>query len=445
MRESLYPIKGSDVVFRETGNSLLDIQRNGGTPTDVTIDNGVMGFNGTTSYIDTNKTFEGIFKDSFSIEMRIKPTDGRPSATTHLFSLQDGTPENRISCIIRTTGEIRFNYESNNNLVSATSSVVFSDGQQDWKTWAFVADSSISGDGGLKIYVDGVLNGTANTSAINFNEYTLSIPIYIGGLNNNGSLSNSYNGDIDYINIYNKALTAAEVSNLYHKRQYKGLVRDGLVGYWDFTKGSSFDRSFNNNNGTDTLGVGGYKKQGLDFDGADTNIAVADATNIQNIFDGGGTIFAVINPRSDGEANQGRIVDKIQYNLRLQGVVANKATLKFAKTFSGVTGVWETLSPQISLDKFFSVVITYNADAVGNDPLLSVNAINVNLSEIVTPVGARMADVGSELSIGNNGGGIRTFDGFMKTIVMFNRILSATELAQLQQWAKTTFNLYDKQ
>src|SRR3990167_6100093 len=39
-------------------------------------------------------------------------------------------------------------------------------------------------------------------------------------------------------------------------------------------------------------------------------LKILDHTNIQNIFDGGGSIFFWINPSSDGQSDQGRIMDK---------------------------------------------------------------------------------------------------------------------------------------
>jgi hypothetical protein len=46
------------------------------------------------------------------------------------------------------------------------------------------------------------------------------------------------------------------------------------------------------------------------FDGVDDVITVTDNAEIQNIFDGGGSVSAKIYPLSDGEGDQARIVEK---------------------------------------------------------------------------------------------------------------------------------------
>ena len=428
MKESLYPIKGSDVVFRETGNSLLDIQRNGGDPTDVIIDNGVMGFNGTTSLINYPfGQFFNFISESFSIRFRVKINIG--TGVSRIIS--KGVFNSKGWNIFINNGQLNFKtYQA--GVAQGTFSTTLDDGK--WHEYIITRNGSSA-----IIYRDEV--NVVSSSGTHIDPTDASdIVTQIGAM---GS-ANLLDGDLDFMEVFNKELVISEVSNLYNKRQYKGLVTNGLAGYWDFTKGSSYDRSNNGNNGIDTLGTGGYKHNlGLNFDGTNTNIVVTDATNIQDIFDGGGTIFAVINPRSDGEGNLGVIINKARYYLQVLDESAGKVKIRLLFVFDGNNGEWKTTTTSVHLNINTFVAITYNSNSVSNDPIIYINGVPESISEIKTPTGTRESDISSLVTIGCNSSvsPTRTFDGIIKSEGMLNRILSAEEIAQMNQWAKTKFNL----
>src|SRR3989344_1508293 len=102
------------------------------------------------------------------------------------------------------------------------------------------------------------------------------------GMSNNGD---PFNGLIDEVRIYNRALNADEIKRLYNigatlklnKPKYTDSLGSGLVGYWSFdgqdmAGTTAYDRSSDSNNGTLT---GGPKRsvgkigQSMEFDGSD--------------------------------------------------------------------------------------------------------------------------------------------------------------------------------
>lgn len=122
----------------------------------------------------------------------------------------------------------------------------------------------------IYIYVNGVYqNRTALTGTIN----TGSGQQTAIGANISGGTCNQYywNGKIDEVRVYTRALSAADVSRLYN-------WAPGPVGYWKFDEGTSttaYDSSGNGNNGTLTLGpTWGTGKYGnaVDFDGVDSYV-----------------------------------------------------------------------------------------------------------------------------------------------------------------------------
>ncbi|MDO8429065.1 MAG: DUF2341 domain-containing protein, partial [Candidatus Daviesbacteria bacterium] len=122
----------------------------------------------------------------------------------------------------------------------------------------------------MKLYVDGVLDSElARSGAINSNSGSLTI-----GAWNSGSTA-WFNGKLDDMRIYNRALSAGEVSQLYN-------FAPGPVGYWNLdekTGTSAFDKSGNANTGTltntPTWTTGKYGA-GINFAGSDQHVTRAD-------------------------------------------------------------------------------------------------------------------------------------------------------------------------
>lgn len=184
--------------------------------------NGALTFDGTTDYVDTNDTFESTFQDSFSISMWIKPDDGHPSSSKSLFGLNEVGAGNVITLKIMPNGTFYCYYMSNNNATGArTNDVCLIDGQETWHHIVVVADSTIGGIGGIKIYFDGqeqqlnaVYNG--NTSGIVFGDFVSTLNLFVGCESIWPGIPDQYHpGDIDNIMIFNTALSADEVNRLY--------------------------------------------------------------------------------------------------------------------------------------------------------------------------------------------------------------------------------------
>ena len=120
--------------------------------------------------------------------------------------------------------------------------------------------------------------------------------------------NNSYwfNGSIDDVRIYNRALSPSEVTALYNAGSAKfnktptDALTDGLVGHWTFdgkdtpwtsaTAATTLDKSGNGNTGTltnmaqATSPTIGKLGQGLKFDGGDDYVSVGNSSWISQSF-----------------------------------------------------------------------------------------------------------------------------------------------------------------
>ncbi len=209
------------------------------------------------------------------------------------------------------------------------------------------------------------------------------------------------------------------------------LYLPGLPGYGD----TIWDRTGNGNHGTITGATWTRTAGGLpllSFDGANDLVTVTDAPSIQNIFDGGGTIIAYVNPASIGEGNSGvicyKIVGNSGYFFHVLNETANVYQIRFWYNFSDTDGRWRSTGTEVSEDQVSQVAVTYNADNVANDPIIYVNGISVALTEDSTPVGTRGSDVGIDLIIGNDSGGTLTWDGLIGLFIASTRIWTAQQL-----------------
>ncbi len=160
-------------------------------------------------------------------------------------------------------------------------------------------------------------------------------------------------------------------------------------------------------------------------------LMVSKNAAIFNIFDGGGTFEAVINPRSDGEGDQTRIVEKRGgsngWVINLASESAGFVKLRLLQDFSSTDGSWITTAAVIPLNTESRITITYDNTTVGNDPIFLLNGVVVASEEELTPVGTRLSDINNDLYIGNRVAGDRTFDGSIAELVLYNRIISTSE------------------
>jgi VCBS repeat-containing protein len=189
-------------------------------------------------------------------------------------------------------------------------------------------------------------------------------------------------------------------------------------------QGTPADSSFADNSvsADGTAAAVGYIAGGRLFDGIDDELNLGSAASVDNLFSGGGTISAWINPTGWGEANYGRIASKASstfaggalgngWALELDG---STGSLLFENGFSTQTGQWRTASGSISLNTWQMVTLIYDSSSTSANPRLFINGAEVSVTEIRTPQGSVTSDAAQNLKIGNHSvASTRTFDGII--------------------------------
>lgn len=216
-----------------------------------------------------------------------------------------------------------------------------------------------------------------------------------------------------------------------------------------------YDLSRFGNNGTNTDVTWSQLVGGpwvMSFNATSSLVTVPDAASVQNIFNGGGTLFAWINAGSDGESDLGMMASKSDvagkgFFWGVRSEAAGKVCLWLWYYFSGDDGNWITTSTEITLGYWTLVALTYNSDAAGNNPIFyvdnSVFTVGDGITETTSPTGVRGSDVGEDLIIGNIANASRTFDGKIAFTKILRYIASEGQIAEYYEKTKHLFGIYD--
>ena len=145
-----------------------------------------------------------------------------------------------------TTPDVRFNlYPRNARQDPSSLYFIRVNGLLELHEWIHLA--AVSGPGGMKLYVNGVLMGE-HTNAASFADIKVTQTNYFGrGLVNNRT-DQDFRGQIDEIRVWNHRRTEAQIRENMSKRLTGNEA--GLAGLWNFDDGAAKDSSPNAHHGT---------------------------------------------------------------------------------------------------------------------------------------------------------------------------------------------------
>ena len=231
-----------------------------------------------------------------------------------------------------------------------------------------------------------------------------------------------------------KAFLKTYFDTLYGSSDISELPSDeDLVAHWKLNEGTgtAADSTFNKNDLVLTTATWGQGQVGnaiiLNGSGGGWGLVTADAA-ITDIWDTGGAIAMWINIDSDGENNSSYLFNKQNFwRLNTISEASGQVKLRFNVAFSGTDGEWDTTALAVTLGEAALVEVSYDADAVGNDPTIRVNGVIYAVNTNSTPTGTRDTDVAANLYIGNGSGNNFTVDGWISSVRMYNRKLTTAE------------------
>jgi hypothetical protein len=212
--------------------------------------NSAYSFDGISNYIQTN--YQGVLGNNFRTISFWAKSNSTSEMAAFSYGASSGTGNrfdgyfnfNGLGCTVNIAGG------------AVTYSTPSSVNDNNWHNYIYVVDQINSQAISVKIYQDGNLLTTAintynpNTPINTVNE----IGLRFGKTTYSGIPSN-FNGKIDDIGFWNRALNQQEITNMYNGVNYSdtcnavsGSLVNGLVGYWPFC-GNANDQSGNGLNG----------------------------------------------------------------------------------------------------------------------------------------------------------------------------------------------------
>ena len=270
-------------------------------------------------------------------------------------------------------------------------------------------------------------------------------------------------GKIDEVRIYNRALSVDEVGQLYQSGASKmqpnsvlskpaGLA-SGLVGHWSFngpdtawtsaTAGTTNDLSGNGHTGTLTnmsrsaspaLGKLG---QALKFDGVNDCVDAGSASSLDDIQISGTGLTASMWVKNNQYTNsQPMLIGKgnANYNgywhLFLDN---NDPSIRFMKDFSGSSDLSVRADyPNTYLGQFKHIVLTWDGSSSASNVHFYIDGLEVSKTSSVDGDGSAVSDAALNISIGLSViDSTLPFNGLMDDARIYNRVLSADEVADL--------------
>ena len=178
-----------------------------------------MQTNGTTDYVQV--AHNAVFNlSNFTVGAYVKTTDASGNYKNILWKEVGGGNAN-YALYITNTNKAQVTFQKNpivGAAPNATGTTTITDG-----SWHYLVGTYDGNN--LKLYVDGVLEATTATTAT---PLTGSGAFYVAS----SAGSNNYNGSMDEISVWNRALSAAEVTNLIGQRLVGNET--GLTAYYNF-------------------------------------------------------------------------------------------------------------------------------------------------------------------------------------------------------------------
>ncbi len=205
----------------------------------------------------------------------------------------------------------------------------------------------------------------------------------------------------------------------------------GLQGYWSFDNGTAVDQSGGGHNGTllgNTLATDAWSGKGLCYDGISSSVdnGVFPSTELLTV----SAYILVDSQMVASPPTSSSIVDHSNnFVLRLKNV---GGSLKFEGSFNGWGGMRIDIPPvqsttTVTGNKFYHVAMTCD----GWDFKLYVNGVKEAQTR-VTYNECCGANIGNPvLYFGSQGNSSQRFKGIIDEVRIYNRILSASEVAQL--------------
>ncbi len=269
------------------------------------------------------------------------------------------------------------------------------------------------------IYFNGVQVNEKNAAgALDKTKYPLGIGY--DPINN----SDFFDGSLDDVQIYNRALTAAEIAALYAAQNAAPVVPGAMVAYYAFSFNGSDSTAYNNHTtGSGQLGKDrfGRASQAAAFNGSTTQISAANSPQLNSA---NTTISFWINPATFAASGETYILSHGGYQERWKISLPSHGKPVFTTHSGGACCSDLDSGTPLNLSTWTHVVMVHN----GAKDIIYFNGVQVNEKAAVGALDPTTQPLGIGFDPINNNG---FFNGSLDDIQIYNVALTAAEIAAL--------------
>jgi len=410
--------------------------------------NKAISFDGTDDYVDVGSSSSLNTTADYTISMWVYNAAGSDLYPTLLNRAAQVTNNGFFWIYTNGTNEadLNFQYADGTNFITNTFSGAL--GTNTWQHVMFTFDNTSKS---LKLYINGNQFSTTRTltGSLSVDDGTLYLGTYTGTATNY-----SFQGRLDDVRIYARALTSGEATDLYQSSaqtkvnvSQNSRMTNGLVGLWSFngpdvSGTTAYDRSGQGNNGTLTSGptpIIGKVGQGMSLNGINQCMLVSDPGS--GVLDFGTGSFSVsvwgfhrdfTNPKSSfvfRKSSQcylgaGRPGWDIGHGYSVNGV---DVCLNDGTNYVRSAVVLDAGSrPTDFINKWIHIVIVFDR-SIGRTKYYINGVKQVNEQDISTVTGS--IDNTADLSVGTAYGW--NVDGILDEVRIYNRALTTAEITDL--------------
>jgi len=370
---------------------------------------------GTNNYIKIpSYLFTG---NEITVNMYLKPISAPPSGADIFFSY--GAGSNFVRMQLNPNENVQV-YMNGTNFVEYEGNVI---GQNNLNTLTYNANT-----GDFKYYINGRLVGTFNSSG---KLGTTTADLYIGSYDASGTYD--FNGSISQVQIYNRALTLAEVQALNYtaSNDLYPNVTSGLVSNYMFTKNNTYNSTIVYD--VNQLGQGynvTKSPTGFNFNGV--NQKIVSNKNFNNTPYLTSSVF--VKPNSLGAFNT-IYESSVQYYLG-QSLILTTNDI-YTVLYNGVGNCGGNIGTGVSSNVWTMLSATYD----GRNYSIYKNGNLVYSVDCGAGFG-NLTDYDVATSKFNVGmGSLGNFNGTMDDLTIYNRSLDANEVKMLYASYQSKYNI----
>jgi uncharacterized protein (TIGR02145 family) len=404
-----------------------------------------VSFNGTSQYVSVGN--KNIIEDAAAASVCLWLKYNAPSVTADAGLLTKWDSEGWLMWV----DDVAFTSGRTNTISFAVDASQSGPGRVEGSTnlvvpgeWAHYC-GTFQGGSFIRLYKNGVLdreNTTSIVSVVDSNTHA----IRIGDSANAGSIK-YLNGEVDDVRIYNRALSADDVIALYELGERTKInttqtpfnLNVGLVGHWtfdgpDMTTATATDVSGNGNDGVVATPSNlirpsaGKVGQSLEFDGVTSGqvITVSADSSHENL--SAYTISAWIKPGlSSNDMLMSKGFGSSNPDNGFLWRILSTGAMSFVYSYSTTDIFRSTASDVLTADEWNFVTVSWDGSATASNIKMYVNGVETSYVTSVNGSGSRVSDVGQSIRIANSA----VFEGMVDDLRLYNRTLSADEVAQL--------------